>query len=36
MKEVAQIVKRIGATSSNNDKLALLKKYASTPGLKEI
>ena len=36
MKEVAQIVKRIGATSSNNDKLALLKKYAGTPGLKEI
>ena len=36
MKEVAQIIKRIGATSSNNDKLALLKKHASTPGLKEI
>lgn len=36
MKEVARIVKLIGATSSNNDKLALLDKYANTPGLKEI
>lgn len=36
MKEVAQIVKLIGQTSSYNDKLAILKKYSSTPGLKEI
>lgn len=36
MKEVAAIVKLIGQTSSSNDKLALLKKYGSTPGLKEI
>lgn len=36
MKEVASIIKRIGATSSNNDKLALLKTYADVHGLKEI
>lgn len=36
MKEVATIIKHIGATSSNNDKLALLKRHAATPGLKEI
>ena len=36
MKEVAQIIKLIGQTSSSNDKLALLKKYEDTPGLKEI
>lgn len=36
MKEVASIIKQIGATSSNNDKLALLKKHADVPGLKEI
>lgn len=36
MKDVAQIIKLIGQTSSYNDKLALLKKYSSTPGLKEI
>lgn len=36
MKEVAQIVKLIGQTSSYNDKLAILKKYSNTPGLKEI
>lgn len=36
MKEVASIIKLIGATSSNNDKLALLKKHADAPGLKEI
>lgn len=36
MKEVAQIIKLIGQTSSSNDKLALLKKYEHTPGLKEI
>ena len=36
MKEVATVIKYIGATSSNNDKLALLKRHAATPGLKEI
>lgn len=36
MKEVASIIKQIGATSSNNDKLALLKRNSKTPGLKEI
>lgn len=36
MREVASIVKLIGQTSSSNDKLALLKKYEHTPGLKEI
>lgn len=36
MKEVASIIKRIGATSGTNDKLALLKAHANTPGLKEI
>lgn len=36
MKEVAAAIKQIGATSSNNDKLVLLKKYAAVPGLKEI
>jgi len=36
VKEVAQIVKLIGQTSSYNDKLAILKKYSGTPGLKEI
>lgn len=36
MKEVASIIKLIGATSSSNDKLTLLEKYANTPGLKEI
>lgn len=36
MNEVAQVIKAIGATSGYNDKLALLKRHASTPGLKEI
>lgn len=36
MKEVASIIKLIGATSSNNDKLALLSKHANVPGLREI
>ena len=36
MKEAAAIVKLIGQTSGYNDKLALLKKYEHTPGLKEI
>lgn len=36
MKQVALIIKQIGATSGTNDKLALLKRYADTPGLKEI
>ena len=35
MKEVAKVVTLIGASSGYNDKLALLKKYANTPGLKE-
>lgn len=36
MKQVASIIKLIGSTSSSNDKLALLKKHADVPGLKEI
>lgn len=36
MKEVASIVKLVGQTSGYNDKLAILKKYGNTPGLKEI
>lgn len=36
MNEVAKVIKAIGATSGYNDKLALLKKHAATPGLKEI
>jgi len=36
VKDVAQIVKLIGQTSSYNDRLAILKKYGKTPGLKEI
>lgn len=36
MKEVASIIQQIGATSSSNDKLALLKRHADVPGLKEI
>ena len=36
MKDVSQIIKLIGQTSGYNDKLAILKKYGSTPGLKEI
>lgn len=36
MRNVADIVKLIGQTSSSNDKLALLKKYEHVPGLKEI
>lgn len=36
MKEVANVITLIGRTSSYNDKLALLKKYEQTPGLKEI
>lgn len=36
MKDVATIIKYVGATSSNNDKLALLKRHSATPGLKEI
>ena len=36
MKEVATVIKYIGATNSNNDKLALLKRHSATPGLKEI
>lgn len=36
MKEVATIIRYIGMTSSNNDKLILLKRHAATHGLKEI
>lgn len=36
MNEVTKVIKAIGATSGYNDKLALLKRHASTPGLKEI
>lgn len=36
MIEVTNVIKAIGATSGYNDKLALLKKHAATPGLKEI
>lgn len=36
MNNVAAITKAIGATGGYNDKLALLRKYEHTPGLKEI
>lgn len=36
MNEVVNVIKAIGATSGYNDKLALLRKHANTPGLKEI
>lgn len=36
MKRIAEIIIEIGNTSSYNDKLALLKKYADVPGLKAI
>lgn len=36
MIEVTKVIKAIGSTSGYNDKLALLKRHASTPGLKEI
>lgn len=36
MKDITSIIKLIGQTSSYNDKLALLKKYSGTPGLKEV
>ena len=36
MKDVTNVIMLIGQTSSYNDKLALLKKYEHTPGLKEI
>lgn len=36
MKEIAQIVKVIGQTSSYNDKLAILKNNSNVAGLKEI
>lgn len=36
MLEAAKVIKLVGDTSSTNDKLYLLKKYADTPGLKEI
>lgn len=35
MVEAAKVIKLVGQTSSMNDKLYLLKKYADTPGLKE-
>ena len=36
MKDVTQIIIAIGQTGSYNDKLAILKRYSETPGLKEI
>ena len=36
MKNIAKVVALVGQTSSYNDKLALLKKYEHTSGLKEI
>lgn len=36
MKEIVQIVKAIGQTSSYNDKIAILQKYADVVGIKEI
>lgn len=36
MKEAAQVIQLIGATSSNNDKLELLKRYKDVEGLREI
>lgn len=36
MLEATKVVSLIGRTSGTNDKLYLLKKYADTPGLKEI
>ena len=36
MKNITEVISRIGATSGYNDKLALLKKHADTPGLKEV
>lgn len=36
MKEAAQVIQLIGATSSNNDKLELLKRHKDVEGLKEI
>ena len=36
MKEAAAVIKLVGQTSGYNDKLAVLKKYENTPGLKEI
>jgi DNA ligase-1 len=36
MLEATKVIGLIGSTSSTNDKLYLLKKYASIPGLKEI
>lgn len=36
MLEAAKVISLIGRTSGTNDKLYLLKKYADTPGLKEI
>ena len=36
MKEVANVIKAIGQTSSYNDKLGLLSRYSNTQGLKDI
>lgn len=36
MKEVANVIVAISKTSSYNDKLEILRRYGSTPGLKEI
>lgn len=36
MREIARVVKLIGSTSSSNDKLFLLKRYETVPGLKDV
>ncbi len=36
MREIANVIKLIGSTSSSNDKLYLLKKYENVPGLKDV
>lgn len=36
MREIANVIKLIGSTSSSNDKLYLLKQYGNTPGLKDV
>ena len=36
MRQIAEVVKLLGSTSSSNDKLLLLKKYEKLPGLKDV
>lgn len=36
MREIANVIKLIGNTSSSNDKLYLLKRYENVPGLKDV